>query len=63
MTALIQRLFNVRRDAVLPVLLAVLIFFCVLAALMLLRPAREVLGLRGGTEAMRERMVEHIETL
>ncbi|HSP57843.1 MAG TPA: MFS transporter [Halomonas sp.] len=53
MTALIQRLFNVRREERLPVLLAVLFFFCVLTALMLLRPAREALGLRGGIEAVR----------
>ena len=31
----LQRLFDVRRDEVLPVCLAVLFFFCVLTALML----------------------------
>ncbi|PMR75197.1 NTP/NDP exchange transporter [Billgrantia endophytica] len=53
MKALSQRLFNVRRDEILPVALAVLFFFCVLTSLMLLRPAREALGLRGGIEAVR----------
>ncbi len=49
----LQRLFAVRRDEVLPVCLAVLFFFCVLVALMILRPAREALGLRGGIDAVR----------
>lgn len=49
----LQRLFNVRRDEALPVCLAVLFFFCVLVALMILRPAREALGLRGGIDAVR----------
>ncbi len=49
----LQRLFNVRRDEVLPVCLAVAFFFCVLVALMILRPAREALGLRGGIDAVR----------
>ena len=49
----LQRLFDVRRDEVLPVRLAVLFFFCVLVALMILRPAREALGLRGGIDAVR----------
>ncbi|HRP65065.1 MAG TPA: MFS transporter [Thauera sp.] len=50
---MLQRLFNVRRDEVLPVFLAVVFFFCVLVALMILRPAREALGLRGGIDAVR----------
>ena len=49
----LQRLFNVRRDEVLPVCLAAAFFFCVLVALMILRPAREALGLRGGIDAVR----------
>lgn len=53
MKAMLQRLFNVRRDEVLPVFLAVTFFFCVLVALMILRPAREALGLRGGIDAVR----------
>ncbi|MCD0504948.1 MFS transporter, partial [Bordetella petrii] len=46
-------LFNVRRDEVVPVLLAGLFFFCVLTALMVLRPARDALGMQRGIEAVR----------
>jgi ATP:ADP antiporter, AAA family len=53
MTAVLQRLFNVRRDEVAPVLLSALFFFCVLTALMVLRPAREALGMQRGIEALR----------
>jgi len=53
MTSLFARLFNIRREEWLPVLLAVLFFFSVLTALMVLRPAREALGLRGGIDAVR----------
>lgn len=53
MKSWLQRLFDVRRDEVLPVCLAALFFFCVLVALMILRPAREALGLRGGLDAVR----------
>jgi AAA family ATP:ADP antiporter len=53
MTNLLQRLFNVRREEGLPVLLAVLFFFCVLTALMVLRPAREALGMQRGIETVR----------
>lgn len=49
----LSRLFNVRRDEILPVSLAVGFFFCVLTALMMLRPAREALGMRGGLDAVR----------
>lgn len=46
-------LFNVRRQEVVPVLLAVLGFFCVLTALMVLRPVRDALGMRRGIETVR----------
>ncbi len=49
----VQRLFNVRRDEVVPVLLAAAYFFCALTALMVLRPAREALGMQRGIEAVR----------
>jgi ATP:ADP antiporter, AAA family len=49
----LQRLFNIRRDELLPVLVAALYFFCVLTALMVLRPAREALGMQRGIEAVR----------
>ncbi|HEX7044223.1 MAG TPA: MFS transporter [Burkholderiales bacterium] len=53
MNALLQRLFNVRREEAVPVLFAVLFFFCVLTALMVLRPAREALGMQRGIETVR----------
>jgi ATP:ADP antiporter, AAA family len=43
----------VRRDEVVPVLFAALFFFCVLTALMVLRPARDALGMQRGIEAVR----------
>jgi ATP:ADP antiporter, AAA family len=49
----LQRLFNVRRNELAPVLLSALFFFCVLTALMVLRPAREALGMQRGIEALR----------
>jgi ATP:ADP antiporter, AAA family len=52
-TALFQRLFNVRREELVPVLAAAAYFFCVLTALMVLRPAREALGMQRGIEAVR----------
>ena len=48
-----QRVTNVRRGEAAPLLLAALFFFCVLTALMLLRPAREALGMQRGIEAIR----------
>lgn len=47
------KLFNINRDEIIPVILAVLFFFCVLTALMVLRPAREALGIQGGIETVR----------
>lgn len=47
------KLFNINRDEIIPVMLAVFFFFCVLTALMVLRPAREALGIRGGIETVR----------
>lgn len=49
----LQRLFNLRADEVIPVLLAALYFFCVLTALMLVRPARDALGMERGIESVR----------
>lgn len=48
-----QRLLNIRRDEWTPVVLSALFFFCVLTALMVLRPAREALGMQRGIEAVR----------
>jgi len=52
-TALLQRFSNIRREEVGPVLVAGLFFFCVLTALMVVRPAREALGMQRGIEALR----------
>jgi ATP:ADP antiporter, AAA family len=53
MTGLLQRLMNVRRDEVAPILMAALYFFCILVALQILRPAREALGMQRGIETIR----------
>jgi len=49
----LSALFNLRREEVGPVLLAIVFFFCVLTALMILRPARDALGMQRGIEAVR----------
>ena len=51
--ALVQRFTNIRREELAPVLVAALFFFCVLTALMVLRPAREALGMQRGMDAIR----------
>lgn len=51
--ALLQRFTNIRRDELAPVLVAALFFFFVLTALMVLRPAREALGMQRGMDAIR----------
>jgi ATP:ADP antiporter, AAA family len=53
MTSFLQQITNVRRDEVAPVLAAAFYFFCVLTALMVLRPAREALGMQRGIETVR----------
>ncbi len=50
---LLQDVFNLRRGELAPVLIAALFFFCVLTALMLLRPARDALGMARGIESVR----------
>lgn len=52
-TALLQRFANIRREEAGPTLVAGLFFFCVLTALMVVRPAREALGMQRGIEAIR----------
>jgi len=49
----LQRFTNIRREEVGPALVAGLFFFCVLTALMVVRPAREALGMQRGIEALR----------
>jgi ATP:ADP antiporter, AAA family len=53
MTAVLQRFLNVRRDEVAPILAAALYFFFILTALMVLRPARDAIGMRSGLDAVR----------
>lgn len=53
MPAILQRFTQVRRDEVAPVLASALTFFFILTALMVLRPAREALGMQRGIEAVR----------
>ena len=53
MTALFQRFFQVRRGEGPAVVASVLSFFFILTALMVIRPARESLGMRRGIDAIR----------
>ncbi|MGY0560345.1 NTP/NDP exchange transporter [Luteimonas sp. A277] len=52
-SATLQAMFNLRRGELAPVLLAGLFFFCILTALMLLRPARDALGMERGIDSVR----------
>ncbi|MES2859033.1 MAG: MFS transporter [Pseudomonadota bacterium] len=49
----LQGLFNLRRGEITPVLVAGLFFFCILTALMVLRPARDALGMERGIDSVR----------
>jgi AAA family ATP:ADP antiporter len=53
MTSLLQTFTNIKRQELLPTVVAGLFFFCVLSALMVVRPAREALGMQRGIEAIR----------
>ncbi|HEX6371810.1 MAG TPA: MFS transporter [Longimicrobium sp.] len=53
MTAILHRFTQIRREEVAPVLASALSFFFILTALMVLRPAREALGMQRGIEAVR----------
>jgi AAA family ATP:ADP antiporter len=53
MTAILQRFTQIRRAEVAPVVASALSFFFILTALMVLRPAREALGMQRGIEAIR----------
>lgn len=53
MTAILQRFFNVRGGELAPILTAALYFFCVLTSLMVLRPARDAIGMEGGLDNIR----------
>ncbi|CAA9312801.1 MAG: Putative inner membrane protein [uncultured Gemmatimonadetes bacterium] len=53
MTAILQRFTQIRREEAAAVLASGLSFFFILTALMVLRPAREALGMQRGIEAVR----------
>ena len=53
MTASLQRFTSIRREEVPVALASTAFFFFVLTALMVLRPAREALGMRSGLDAVR----------
>lgn len=53
MRTLLQTFTNIRRHEILPTVVSALFFFCVLTALMVVRPAREALGMQRGIEAIR----------
>ncbi len=53
MMRVLQRFAQIRRDEVAPVLASALAFFFILTALMVLRPARDALGMERGIEAIR----------
>lgn len=53
MHAVLNRFFNVRREEVAPLGAAALYFFFVLTALMVMRPARDAIGMRGGLDSIR----------
>jgi AAA family ATP:ADP antiporter len=53
MTSIIPRSTQIRREEVASVLASALAFFFILTALMVLRPAREALGMQKGIEAIR----------
>jgi ATP:ADP antiporter, AAA family len=50
---LLSKIFHVRREERAPVLIAALFFFFVMSALMMLRPAREALGMQRGIDQVR----------
>src|SRR5688500_10363025 len=53
MSSTLQKYLNVRRDEVAPLIASILFYFFVLAALMVLRPARESIGMQSGLDAVR----------
>ncbi|MCL4865397.1 MAG: hypothetical protein KJZ47_05850, partial [Gemmatimonadales bacterium] len=53
MSSLLQRFLNIRKDEAPATLASAAFFFCVLTALMVLRPAREALGMQSGLDAVR----------
>ena len=64
MTSVLQTFTNVRRHEAVPTFVAGLFFFCVLTALMVVRPAREALGMQRGIDGERccapRRRIHHL---
>lgn len=53
MSSVLQRFLNIRKDELPATLASAAFFFCVLTALMVVRPAREALGMQRGLDAVR----------
>ncbi len=53
MAGILQKFTNVRREEIPALLAAAAFFFCILTALMVLRPAREALGMQSGLDTVR----------
>jgi len=53
MKGFIQKFTNVQREEVPVVIASGFFFFCLLTALMVLRPAREALGMESGLDTVR----------
>lgn len=53
MTSMLRQYFNIRPSELAPILMAALYFFFILTTLMILRPARDALGMQSGIDAIR----------
>jgi ATP:ADP antiporter, AAA family len=53
MDSILQRFTNIRKEEFPALVVGVAFFFCVLTALMVIRPAREALGMRSGLDTVR----------
>lgn len=53
MTSALKQYFNIRPSELGPILMAALYFFFILTTLMILRPARDALGMQAGIDAIR----------
>jgi AAA family ATP:ADP antiporter len=53
MTSLLKQYLNIRPAELAPILMAALYFFFILTTLMILRPARDALGMQAGIDAIR----------
>lgn len=53
MTSMLRQYFNIRPSELAPILMAALYFFFILTTLMILRPARDALGMQAGIDAIR----------